>query len=71
MLQDGMVARNPRLFFEENTVIRLTKDLRSTASSGKVYLGLMLFDVPEDIQSKRTLNSRARSLFRNSPLRER
>ncbi|KAH7730124.1 hypothetical protein AAVH_02616 [Aphelenchoides avenae] len=51
MLQDGMVARNPRLFFEENTVIRLTKDLRSTASSGKVYLGLMLFDVPEDIQN--------------------
>lgn len=50
MLQDGQMSRNPRLFFEDNTVIRLTKDLRSTV--GKVYLGLMLFDVPDDIQGR-------------------
>jgi len=48
MLQDGSMHRNDRLFFEDNTVVRLTHELRST--SGKIYLGLMLFDVPDDMQ---------------------
>jgi hypothetical protein len=48
MLQDGSMHRNERLFFEDNTVVRLTHELRSTR--GKIYLGLKLFDVPEDMQ---------------------
>jgi len=49
MLQDGAMTRNDeRLFFEDNTVIRLTQELRTMG--GKIYLGLMLFDVPDDIQ---------------------
>ncbi|KAI1728339.1 hypothetical protein DdX_00510 [Ditylenchus destructor] len=35
-------------YFEDNTVIRLTRELLD--SSGKLYLGIMLFDVPDDIQ---------------------
>ncbi|KAI6203644.1 hypothetical protein M3Y94_00580700 [Aphelenchoides besseyi] len=49
MLQDGSMARNERLYFEDNTVIRLNSDLYNTL--GKVYLGLTLFDVPDDMQS--------------------
>jgi len=49
MLQDGSMTRNERYFFEDNTVIRLTHELRTLG--GKIYLGLMLFDVPSDIQN--------------------
>lgn len=48
MLQDGSMTRNRQYFFEDNTVIRLTRELRNV--TGKLYLGVMLFDVPDDIQ---------------------
>jgi len=55
MLQDGSMTRNrgvdqrnDKYFFEDNTVIRLTKELHDVG--GKLYLGVMLFDVPDDIQ---------------------
>ena len=34
--------------FEENTVVRLSEQLRR--AQGKTYLGVMFFDVPDDIQ---------------------
>jgi hypothetical protein len=53
MLQDGSMTRgvenkNDAYFFEDNTVIRLSRELQNVG--GKLYLGVMLFDVPDDIQ---------------------
>jgi len=48
MLQDGLMTRNDRYFFEDSTVVRLTNQLRTM--SGKIYLGFYLFDLPDDIQ---------------------
>uniref|UniRef100_A0A914D3X8 DUF4773 domain-containing protein n=1 Tax=Acrobeloides nanus TaxID=290746 RepID=A0A914D3X8_9BILA len=49
MLQEGRVARNDRLFFEENTIVRLNKNLENATQ--KVYIGIRLFDVPDDMQN--------------------
>lgn len=49
MLQDGKMLKRSKTSFEENTVIRLMPDLLQNNSS-KLYLGLMLFDVPSNIQ---------------------
>ncbi|KAL3074894.1 hypothetical protein niasHS_014339 [Heterodera schachtii] len=57
MLQDGHMPRRSQengqppvggFFFEDNTVVRLSDELRT--KRGKIYLGLMLFDLPDDIQ---------------------
>jgi hypothetical protein len=49
MLQDGSMQRNEKdLGFEENTIIRVEKHLPHEDS--KIFLGLRLFDVPDDIQ---------------------
>jgi len=47
-LQEGVMRRNERYHFEDNTVFRLNNDLFNTQD--KIYLGLSLFDVPEDMQ---------------------
>ncbi|KAI6234466.1 DUF4773 domain-containing protein [Aphelenchoides fujianensis] len=49
MLQDGTMTRNDRLFFQDNTVIRLNSELSN--NPGKIHLGLSLFDVPDDMQA--------------------
>lgn len=49
MLQDGKILKTSKTMFEENTVIRLTPELLRN-NSAKLYLGIMLFDVPSDIQ---------------------
>lgn len=49
MLQDGYMQRNDEnLNFEENTIIRADKVL--PYEEAKIFLGLRLFDVPNDIQ---------------------
>uniref|UniRef100_A0A183BHX5 DUF4773 domain-containing protein n=1 Tax=Globodera pallida TaxID=36090 RepID=A0A183BHX5_GLOPA len=56
MLQDGHMPRRSNgndgqsagVFFEDNTVVRLSDELRSKRE--KIYLGLMFFDLPDDIQ---------------------
>lgn len=48
MLQDGVMERSSNdVDFEENTIIRVAKNL---PEESKVFLGLRLFDVPDDIQ---------------------
>ncbi|KAI6182078.1 hypothetical protein M3Y97_00341500 [Aphelenchoides bicaudatus] len=47
-LQEGLMTRNLRYTFEDNTVMRLNKGMFHTLD--KIYLGLSLFDVPEDMQ---------------------
>lgn len=42
------MTRNLRHTFEDNTVLRLNKGMFHTPD--KIYLGLSLFDVPEDMQ---------------------
>uniref|UniRef100_A0A914HFM3 DUF4773 domain-containing protein n=1 Tax=Globodera rostochiensis TaxID=31243 RepID=A0A914HFM3_GLORO len=56
MLQDGHMPRRSHgnggqsagVFFEDNTVVRLSDELRNKRE--KIYLGLMFFDLPDDIQ---------------------
>lgn len=37
-----------KYYFEENTVIRLSEQLRRT--NHRIYLGIMFYDMPDDIQ---------------------
>jgi hypothetical protein len=53
MLQDGHMTRRSNAnggnyFFEENTVVRLSEQIRRAHEN--IYLGVKLLDVPEDIQ---------------------
>ncbi|CAD5205917.1 unnamed protein product [Bursaphelenchus okinawaensis] len=47
MLQEGSMIRINDRVFQDNTVIRLSPDV---IASDKIYLGLSLLDVPEDMQ---------------------
>ncbi|KAE9549315.1 hypothetical protein FO519_007466 [Halicephalobus sp. NKZ332] len=51
MLLDGSMRRTPhknKFKFEDSTIIRIARGF--TASETKIFLGLRLFDVPDDIQ---------------------
>lgn len=49
MLQDGRILKTKNTYFKENTVVRLTPELLKNDTK-KMYLGIMLFDLPADIQ---------------------
>lgn len=42
------MTRNERLFFTDNTVIRLNSELSNTSS--KVHLGVSFFGAPDDME---------------------
>lgn len=44
------MTRNLHYNFEDNTVLRISKDMVNTLD--KIYLGLSLFGVPEDMQGR-------------------